>query len=328
MESSQDLSLTSFRIVFNNQLLEINYDPSFEEYKEVTINSVIQKVLEKIGPKPLNKGSENYVLICSCGKAFDSGQLISKSKCEHFNYFNDTKNPSKSKDEKFLLVEKTQKEQSAKNKNSDLLTNFEICQILMKATGAKKIKNIKVFPENKNQNFQISENLKAKIKEFQAKKDKWLKLTRNLHEPRYNEGFYQEFLEMGIESNKIKAALRITHNIKEEALLLATDPNFSIENRDYLCYDNSEILSSIEFMNKCKEEVKKEYPNLFDEEISSRTKIIIKEVNKKNNNDNHDSEELNESGEGYDSSLNDSDESEGESDIIGFGDSNENSNEN
>ena len=60
MESSEDLSITSFRIVFNNQLLEINYDPSFEEYKTVTIKSVIQKVLEKIGPQPLNTTSENY----------------------------------------------------------------------------------------------------------------------------------------------------------------------------------------------------------------------------------------------------------------------------
>ena len=323
MDSTQDLSLTSFRIVFNNQLLEINYDPSFEEYKTITINSVIQKVLEKIGPQPLNTTSENYILICSCGKAFDSEQLISKSKCDHYSYFNDIKNPSKSKNEKFLLVEK---EQNNKNKNGDLLTNYEISQILMKATGAKKIKNIKVVPENKNQNFPISENLKAKIKEFQAKKENYFKIVQNVHEPKYNEEFYQEFLEMGIDGNKIKAALRITHNIKEEALLLATDPNFNVENRDYLCYDNNEILSYNEFMNKCKEEVKKEFPNLFDEEITSRTKMVIKAVNKKNN-DNDDSEEANESGEGYDNSLNDSDESEGESAFLEIADSNENSSE-
>ena len=55
---------------------------------------------------------------------------------------------------------------------SILLTNYEISEILMKATGAKKIKNVKVVPENKSINFQISENLKAKIKELQLKKEK------------------------------------------------------------------------------------------------------------------------------------------------------------
>ena len=285
MESSEDTSITSFRIVFNNQLLEINYDPSFEEYKTVTINSVIQKVLEKIGPQPLNTTSENYSLICSCGKAYNPEQLISKSKCDHYSYFNDPNNPSKTKNEKFLLIEKSKKEPNTKNnKNNDLLSNFEISQILMKVTGAKKIKNIKAVPEINSINFQISENLKAKIKEHQEKKEKWFKLIENLCEPKYNEQFYQEFLEMGIESNKIKAALRLTHNSKEEALLLATDANFSIENRDYLCYENRELFSNNEFMNKCKEEVKKEYPNLFDEEIATRTKMVIKAVNKKNNN--------------------------------------------
>ena len=74
MNSSEDLSLTSFRIVFNNQLLEINYDSSFEEYKTETINSLIQKVLEKIGPQPLDTTNKNYVLLCSCGKAFEPEQ--------------------------------------------------------------------------------------------------------------------------------------------------------------------------------------------------------------------------------------------------------------
>ena len=326
MESSEDLSITSFRIVFNNQLLEINYDPSFEEYKTVTINSVIQQVLEKIGPQPLNTTSENYSLICSCGKAYNPDELISKSKCDHYNYFNDPNNPSKNKNEKFLLIEKSKKESNVKNnKNSDFLSNFEISQILMKATGAKKIKNIKAVPEIKAINFQISENLKAKIKELQDKKEKWIKLVENLCEPKYNEQYYQEFLEMGIDSNKIKAALRLTHNSKEEALLLATDANFTIENRDYLCYDNGELLSKHEFMNKCEEEVKKEFPNIFDEEITSRTKMVIKAVNKKNNDD--DDDDLNESGEGYDSSSHDSDESDGESVVIDYDDSHENSNE-
>ena len=322
MDSSEDLSLTSFRIVFNNQLLEINYDSSFEEYKTETINSLIQKVLEKIGPQPLDTSNKNYVLLCSCGKAFDPEQLISKSKCEHYKYFDEAKN----KNEKFLLIEKDKEEpKNKKDNNSELLTNYEISEILMKATGAKKIKNIKVVPEIKNINFQISENLKAKIKEFQLKKDKYNTILNHSYTPKYNEQYYQELLEMGIDSNKIKAALRITENSKEEALLLATDPNFVIGTRDYLYTDNSEILSNDEFFQKCKEEVKKEYPNIFNDDIVSRTKLIIKNVNRKKDAD--DSEDINESGEGYDSSSFEQEESEEDSIFMELHNSNENSSE-
>ena len=322
MDSSEDLSLTSFRIVYNNQLLEINYDSSFEEYKTQTINSLIQKVLEKFGPKPLNNSNKNYILLCSCGKAFEPEQLLCKSKCDHYKYFDETKN----KNEKFLLIEKDKENNIKENKNSSLLTNYEISEILMKATGAKKIKNVKVVPENKSINFQISENLKAKIKELQLKKEKYTNLINRGYIPRYNEQYYQEFLEMGIDSNKIKAALRMTDNNKEEALLLATDPSFNIENREFLYCDNSEILNSDEFFQKCKEEVKKEYSNISNEEIASRTKLIIKNINKKNNED--ESDDINESGEGYDSSSFEQEESE-DDDIISmeFPFSNENSSE-
>ena len=289
MDSSEDLSLTSFRIVYNNQLLEINYDSSFEEYKTQTINSLIQKVLEKFGPKPLNNSNKNYILLCSCGKAFEPEQLLCKSKCDHYKYFDETKN----KNEKFLLIEKDKENNIKENKNSSLLTNYEISEILMKATGAKKIKNVKVVPENKSINFQISENLKAKIKELQLKKEKYTNLITRGYIPKYNEQYYQEFLEMGIDSNKIKAALRMTDNNKEEALLLAT---------------------------------KKEYSNISNEEIASRTKLIIKNINKKNNED--ESDDINESGEGYDSSSFEQEESE-DDDIISmeFPFSNENSSE-
>ena len=113
-------------------------------------------------------------------------------------------------------------------------------------------------------------------------------------------------------------------NNKEEALLLATDPSFNIANREFLYCDNSEILNSDEFFQKCKEEVKKEYSNISNEEIASRTKLIIKNINKKNNED--ESDDINESGEGYDSSSFEQEESE-DDDIISmeFPFSNENS---
>ena len=305
MESNEDLKITTFRIVFNNKLVELNYDSSFEEYRTVTIKSVIEKVLQKFVPKPLQTTSENYSLICSCGKPFNPDALISKSKCEHYNLLN----PEKNKNEKFLLIEREKSEKNQKNKNSDFLSNFDIAQILMQATGAKKIKNIKIFPENKNPNFPISENLKKKIKELIEKKERGKKILENGYDLKYNENLYNELLEIGIEEKKIKAALRMTNNYKEEALLLATDPAFNIDNRDYLFCENNEVLSHSDFMRLCKDEVKKEFNNLFEEEITSRAKMVIKIVSKKNNND--ESEDANQSSEIMEESSNlDNEESE------------------
>ena len=323
MESQNDLKITLFRIAFNNQLLELNYNPSFEEYKTVTIKSVIEKTLEKIGPKPLTKTSDNYVLICSCGKPFDPEKLISKSKCDHYSYFDKTKNNG----EKFLLVEKESNEENPKNKkDEEFLSNYEIAEILMKATGAKKMMvKLKAVPENKKINFTISENLKKVIKELKEKRDRGNRLIDNGYDLKYNEEKYQQLLEIGIEEKKIKAALRMTNNMKEEALLLATDSSFNIDNRDYLYCDNNDVLSNREFNNKCKEEVKKEYPNLFEEEIAARTKIVIKVATKGNNND---GEELNDSDEGLeDSSLNEIEESEEDGFGMGYSESNEQSSE-
>ena len=323
MESQNDLKITLFRIAFNNQLLELNYNPSFEEYKTVTIKSVIEKTLEKIGPKPLIKTSDNYSLICSCGKPFDPEKLISKSKCDHYSYFEKSKNNG----EKFLLVEKESNEENPKNKkDEEFLSNYEIAEILMKATGAKKMMvKLKAVPENKKINFTISENLKKVIKELKEKRDRGNRLIDNGYDLKYNEEKYQQLLEIGIEEKKIKAALRMTNNMKEEALLLATDSSFNIDNRDYLYCDNNDVLSNREFNNKCKEEVKKEYPNLFEEEIAARTKIVIKVATKGNNND---GEELNDSDEGLeDSSLNEIEESEEDGFGMGYSESNEQSSE-
>ena len=44
----------------------------------------------------------------------------------------------------------------------------------------------------------------------------------------------------------------MTNNIKEDALLLATDPTFNIETRDNLFCENNKVLSNCELMEKCK----------------------------------------------------------------------------
>ena len=318
METQEDMNITLFRIVFNDQLIELNYDPSFEEYKTITIKSVIEKVLEKIGPKPQTTTSDNYVLLCSCGKSFNPDKLISNSKCDHYTIFKDQ---SKNKNEKFLLIEKSNKEQINKeiSDKNDLLTNFEISQILKQVTGAKRITPLKVVPESKNVNFPISENLKKVIKELKEKKELGAKILAKSCELKYDEKKYEELLEIGIESNKIKAALRMTYNSKEDALLLATDPTFNIEGKEYLYCENNEVLGEREFMKKCKEEIKKEYPNLYEEEISRRAKIVIDVVDRKNGDNKEDNEEIKESSDGFDdSSLHDDEESEESGFVFGY----------
>ena len=318
METQEDMNITLFRIVFNDQLIELNYDPSFEEYKTITIKSVIEKVLEKIGPKPQTTTSDNYILLCSCGKSFNPDKLISNSKCDHYTIFKDQ---SKNKNEKFLLIEKSNKEQINKeiSDKNDLLTNFEISQILKQVTGAKRITPLKVVPESKNVNFPISENLKKVIKELKEKKELGAKILAKSCELKYDEKKYEELLEIGIESNKIKAALRMTYNSKEDALLLATDPTFNIEGKEYLYCENNEVLGEREFMKKCKEEIKKEYPNLYEEEISRRAKIVIDVVGRKNGDNKDDNEEIKESSDGFDdSSLHDDEDSEESGFVFGY----------
>jgi hypothetical protein len=318
METQENMNITLFRIVFNDQLIELNYDPSFEEYKTITIKSVIEKVLEKIGPKPQTTTSDNYVLLCSCGKSFNPDKLISNSKCDHYTIFKDQ---SKNKNEKFLLIEKSNKEQINKeiSYKNDLLTNFEISQILKQVTGAKRITPLKVVPESKNVNFPISENLKKVIKELKEKKELGAKILAKSCELKYDEKKYEELLEIGIESNKIKAALRMTYNSKEDALLLATDPTFNIEGKEYLYCENNEVLGEREFMKKCKEEIKKEYPNLYEEEISRRAKIVIDVVGRKNGDNKEDNEEIKESSDGFDdSSLHDDEDSEESGFVFGY----------
>ena len=318
METQENMNITLFRIVFNDQLIELNYDPSFEEYKTITIKSVIEKVLEKIGPKPQTTTSDNYVLLCSCGKSFNPDKLISNSKCDHYTIFKDQ---SKNKNEKFLLIEKSNKEQINKeiSDKNDLLTNFEISQILKQVTGAKRITPLKVVPESKNVNFPISENLKKVIKELKEKKELGAKILAKSCELKYDEKKYEELLEIGIESNKIKAALRMTYNSKEDALLLATDPTFNIEGKEYLYCENNEVLGEREFMKKCKEEIKKEYPNLYEEEISRRAKIVIDVIGRKNGDNKEDNEEIKESSDGFDdSSLHDDEDSEESGFVFGY----------
>ena len=131
MERKIDLNLSTFKIVFENQILQINYDTSFKEYQTQTIDNVIQQVLDKIGPKPAIATSKDYTLFCSCGRPFNPKKLISSAKCTH--YFEEDYIKEKNKNEKFLLCKSEKYE-----KYDKYLSDNEISNILMKATGAKE----------------------------------------------------------------------------------------------------------------------------------------------------------------------------------------------
>ena len=280
MEKKPDLTLSTFKIVFDIQILEIKYDTSFKEYQDQTIDNVIQQVLDKIGPKPAIGASKDYTLLCSCGRPYDPNKKLSSAKCSH--YFEQDFNVEKNKNEKFLLYKNEKFE-----KYDKYLSDNEISNILMKATGAKEAIMLSGLVPKK-ENFPISDNLKNKIREYYIKKERGTRIVNNSYDLKYNEIYYKELLEVGIPNNIAKAALRMNHNKKEESILLATNNNVSWDNKDYLFFDNNEVLSKNDFNLLCKEEIKKEFPLLNnEEEIQSRIKCIVnkikKEISGKNN---------------------------------------------
>ena len=287
MEERKDLPITTFKIVLNNKILQIDYDPSFKEYYNKTIASVIEEVLKKIGPKPSEKTYKDYELVCSCGRSYNPDKLICQAKC--FHYSESDYNQEKNKNEKFFLYEKEEEEE----KYEKYLSHSEISSILMKSTGAKNQYNLKgIIPYESNNNFQISENLRKKINELYIKEKRGYTITDNGYELKYDENLYNNLLEFEIPNDRIKAALRICRNKKEEALLIATDESYNWNDKDYLYYENNQVLSPVEFRSLCTEEVKKEFPLIKDEEeINIRVKQVINRVTNSNQANNRDSEE-------------------------------------
>jgi hypothetical protein len=122
-------------------------------------------------------------------------------------------------------------------------------------------------------------------------------------------------MEFGIPSNRIKAALRMTNNIKQDAILLATDESLDWDNYEYLFYDNNEVLSTEEFRKLCKKEIKKEFPSIDDEEeILKRIKSVTNSINNNRNNDNN-NQDIKESDSSEEESENSNDESDMESSV-------------
>lgn len=288
MEESNDQYI-SFKIVFNNQVIQMNYNTSFEEFKSKTIENLIEEVLKIIGPKPLNTTPEDYTLYCPCGKILENKKLLSESKCNHLskqeNFFKE-----KIKNEKYLLYKKEileVKHEELSNEEKDII--FKKVFVENKKTKNEKQNiNSKTSKQN-NQIFALSNTLKYKIKEYMEKKERGDRIEENGKTIYYFENYYKELIEMGIDSNKAKGSLRYTNNNKGEAALMATDPEYNWNGKEYLFFDNNEVLSKDKFISTCLNEIKKEYPYIENEgEINRRFIEIMNLINKSEDEDNDD----------------------------------------
>jgi hypothetical protein len=280
MEDSMNLSLFSFKIVFDNQIIQINYDTSFKEFNIQTIESLIEEVLKNYSPKSVNKSPMDYILFCPCGKQLAHNILLSKSKCFHKDI--EEFSSKQTKNGNYLLIEKEKDEKEEKDINNKEYSINEIDKILSKIsfnTIKKKNKNKNKKKDSNKQNnkqLNISNALKNKIKEYIIKEKRGSKILENSHELYYNEDYYDDLIEMGFDKNKVKAALRLTKNNEEEAALICIDTEFLWDNKEYLYYDNSDVLTEDKFTKLCLEEIKKEYPFLEQKEIYDRFNDIIK----------------------------------------------------
>lgn len=275
MEKSINLNKSKFKIVFANQVIEINYSISLKGNKILKIESLIKEVLAHIDSNCLHKTPKDYIFFCYCGKQLDPQKLLSESICSH--ECQEEHSLSKNKNGSYLLIEKEED-----NENT---------QITRKENKRNEIN--KIFQKIQD-NFTKKDNIiyklkviKEKIKEFLKQKEKGDIILDKSCDIYYNEEYYNDLIEIGIDKNRIKAALRCARNDKEKALLFCIDSRFHLDNKDYLFYDNKDVLTKGDFKKLCYEEISKELPYLKGkEELDNLFIHLIQEIkiNKDNNN--------------------------------------------
>ena len=93
---------------------------------------------------------------------------------------------------------------------------------------------------------------------------------------------------MGIDAKKAKAALRISKDQLEEAILYATDKDLNWEGKEFLFFDNNDLIDENNLNENLKKEVQKEYPFLNEEQVKQRIidifEVLEKEKKMKENN--------------------------------------------
>jgi hypothetical protein len=283
-----------FQIVFNNKVIQIDYDRSIPENKKITVESLIKSVLDKCSPNNNSKNISKYDLFCSCGNKIDLSGLLDNNLCDHkFVEMNNKKQLN----ERYLLIENQSNEHLREiQENEKELTANDIDKIfeLKKNVRPKKKKN-KQEKGNKEKEdlidskktFIITEEFKQKLNKYIIKFERAKKILSSGYSVFYNEEYLVLLLSMGIENNKAKSALRFSNNNLEVATLIATDERFAWEGRNYLSYDNDELMTKDRIDENLKAEIKKEYPFLKDEnQINDRAKEILDLLVKDNSSDN------------------------------------------
>lgn len=274
MEKNTDCHIPKFKIVFSNQVIEINYNISLKENKVLKIESLIKQALDHIDSKPLHKTPKDYIFFCYCGKQLDPKKLLSESICSH--ECQEKHSLSKNKNGLYLLIEKE---------------DDENMQIISKENKRNEIN--KIF-QKIHDNFSKTDNIiiklkiiKSKIKEFLKQKERGDKILDKYCDVYYNEEYYNDLIEIGIDKNKTKAALRYAKNDKEKALFFCIDSRLYFDDKYYLFYDNKDVLTKGDFKKLCYEEILKELPYLKGkEELDNLFIHLIQEIkiNKYNNN--------------------------------------------
>ena len=285
-------SLKIFSIVFNNKVMQISYNTIFPEFKNQTVKSLIELILEKSLQANQKKDISEYNFFCPCGNIIESSKSLGKNLCDH-KYLDYKNNVNKGK---YLLVEKqNQNLYNLIKENEKELSKEEINKIInekkdikIKKSNKKKdnsknaIKNNEINESSKKP-FIITDEFKKKINQYIIKEKRANEILSQSYSLFYEQNNLDLLISMGINADKAKAALRISRNQIEEAVLIATDKEFNWEGKDYLYFNNDEVIDKNASNESLKKEVEKEYPFLNEEQVKQRVLDIFELLNKKGN---------------------------------------------
>lgn len=285
-------SLKIFSIVFNNKVMQISYNTIFPEFKNQTVKSLIELILEKSLQANQKKDISEYNFFCPCGNIIESSKSLGKNLCDH-KYLDYKNNVNKGK---YLLVEKqNQNLYNSIKENEKELSKEEINKIInekkdikIKRSNKKKdnsknaIKNNEINESSKKP-FIITDEFKKKINQYIIKEKRANEILSQSYSLFYEQNNLDLLISMGINADKAKAALRISRNQIEEAVLIATDKEFNWEGKDYLYFNNDEVIDKNASNESLKKEVEKEYPFLNEEQVKQRVLDIFELLNKKGN---------------------------------------------
>ena len=277
MEENID-SMKIFPIVFNNQVIQISYNKIFPEFKNKTVKSLIELVLEKSPYSNKKKDANEYNLFCPCGNMLEMSQFLHKDLCKHKLSQYKINDSYKGK---YLLIEKfdqdlydiikeNEKELSKEeiNKIINEKKDIKLKKINKKKNNSKNIAN--EINDNLKKPFMITDEFKKKINEYIIKEKRANKIISQNFSLFYDENSLLLLLSMGISNNKAKAALRMSRNQVNEAVLIATANEINWEDKDYLFYNNDEVIDRNASNENLKKEVQKEYPFLNEEQVQQR----------------------------------------------------------